>query len=139
MLLDCENKARGKGESALTQFQSLVNTLTASLLRKSNDDMDIQYSRLDTQLGQIINSFYTAYALTPLDANKSMDLLVDYVGVDFKTRAALRVDHLKKQKASAVVNANGYIDRSMHLETLNCLVPPPTFFFASYLPHRLGT
>ncbi|KAF0696602.1 Aste57867_12672 [Aphanomyces stellatus] len=121
MLKDCENKALAKGSMALLKLQSLVNTFSVLLMRKSNDDLGVQFERLEAQLRQVINAFYTSYALNHHDT-KSMDLLVEFVGLDFKQRAALRVDNLKKQKSAATVNTNGYIDRSIHLEALNSLV-----------------
>ncbi|RHY33922.1 hypothetical protein DYB32_001306 [Aphanomyces invadans] len=123
MLKDCENKANAKGQLALFKLEALVNTLTTLLGRKSNDDSVVQYERLDTQLRTVINAFYTSHALNrpPTDA-MCLNLLVEYVGAEFKQRVSLRVDALKKLKAAAPVNSHGYIDRSVHLKAFDGLV-----------------
>ncbi|CAK4450784.1 unnamed protein product [Aphanomyces euteiches] len=126
MLNDCEKKAGGKGGLALSKLQSLVNTLSVLVMRKSNDDPVTQFERFDDQLRQIIDVFYTSYALNRQD-DKSIALLTEYIGLDFKQRSALRVDTLKKQKAAATVNSNGYIDRSIHLAALNGVVDDASY------------
>ncbi|ETW01559.1 hypothetical protein, variant 2 [Aphanomyces invadans] len=128
MLKDCENKANAKGQLALFKLEALVNTLTTLLGRKSNDDSVVQYERLDTQLRTVINAFYTSHALNrpPTDA-MCLNLLVEYVGAEFKQRVSLRVDALKKLKAAAPVNSHGYIDRSVHLKAFDGLIHDASF------------
>ncbi|EQC28711.1 hypothetical protein SDRG_13584 [Saprolegnia diclina VS20] len=122
MLRDCEQKAITKGPAAVQQFGDFVLPKTGALNKRrpvASDDLAGQLKALEDDLLLVLNAFYTAQTLDSTDA--SLHRLRDYMTADASQRGGLRLDQFKRLKTSAKLNADGYIDRHIHLEALTGL------------------
>ncbi|OQR83954.1 hypothetical protein ACHHYP_14091 [Achlya hypogyna] len=119
MLRDCEQKAMAKGPAAVAAFSDFVVPKSAGLNKRramATDDLPGQLQELEAALLSVLNAFYTAQTLDTSET--SLRRFGEYIAADAKQRAGLRLDQLKRLKAAAKVNADGYIDRNIHLEAL---------------------
>ncbi|OQS05416.1 hypothetical protein THRCLA_02447 [Thraustotheca clavata] len=119
MLRDCEQKAKSKELIAVNSFKEFVVPKTAALNKRraqTSQDLADLLQELEDTLLSVLNSYYTAQVLD--SSSISLKYFSDYMLADAKQRAELRLDQLKKLKAGAKLNSDGYIDRGIHLEAL---------------------
>ncbi|KDO26789.1 hypothetical protein SPRG_08079 [Saprolegnia parasitica CBS 223.65] len=115
-------KAITKGPAAVQQFGDFVLPKTGALNKRrpvASEDLAGQLKDLEDDLLCVLNAFYTAQTLDSTDA--SLRRLRDYMAADASQRGGLRLDQFKRLKLSAKLNADGYIDRHIHLEALTGL------------------